>query len=268
MSPIWINTNGDIRMAASGVPELVRAWTYQCCWTSCRPDFVIIGCNPPECVNFKDENADNIWIPYARATCGAWSGSGGYAWPDDVPDCPYPDGIHIESVACPDPKFTELKVEITGTLTSFFVTVCDDINYHVVLNANLTGYDRTGCWNNVDDYRLAIQFDCGGGDGATGCPAGFDLQGRGGWGGSVDGEEYYRGRIGYSVSISCTGAISFVSIPVAGAYGKDIYWAGDGSIPLNAQLLPIGSTAVDVYGYYGWTNKGLAGTLALTVSEK
>lgn len=278
--PIWRNAGGDILLAGT-VPALVRAWTYRPRISDCLyGPIAIIGCNPPACVNFKNTNVNPNWFEFIRGACGAWSGSGGYAWPADVPSCPYPAGISIESTNCTTGGLVELKVAITGDLFKCFTLRC--WNFGDPGGNVCTGMEYSQMGSYPDESLVCPAWpgncmlppvQCGDDySNSSSRPHGFNLtRSGGGWGGSVPGGvKYYpvwEILDNYSVSVNCAGAVSFLAVPPD--FNSRVYFSGSGSIALDAEYLPIGTTGMAIT----CTRDGMgsinayAGTLSLTVSK-
>lgn len=235
MSPIWRNASGDIRMTASGAPELVRMWSYKKIPSDCGPLpawIYIIACDPPECVLYTNTNLDETGRQYLRQTCGEWGGGShagyNYAWPADVPNCPYPDGVTIEAA------------EDCGDLV--YLCVTDD-----------GGEDFSA----VDEScGMSGQFDK---------PYSFvGNMGRGPWG--ITCWSSWQG-CGGNLSITCEGAVSY-----GGSTGFGyLFWSGTGTpIAIDTEGLPLGNSLIPVYITY-W-NSGIPSwffyrNLTITVSK-
>jgi len=234
MSFIWRKANGDIRKDSSGVPELVRAWTYRKQLSDCGPLpawITIVGCDPPACVEYTNTNLDPTGRVYVRQNCGAWGGGTAaaynYAWPADVPDCSYPDGVTITTEEDCDP----------------LVYLCITAESDPPWNGYDEGFKETSCqWPDCHYYSPLIQ---------TGSI------GRGPWGNncSCQAGSYYN-----SLSIDCNGNVSY-------RCGGLNYMSGTGTpIPLDSEDLPIGSSVIPVY-LYPIPPGTYYGTLTITVSK-
>jgi len=167
---IWRNAGGDILLSGS-VPALVRAWTYRKIWSDCGPLpawITIVGCDPPACVEYTNTNLDPTGREYLRQTCGEWGGSGSaaynYAWPDDVPDCPFPDGVTIEA-ATDCGSLVYLCLAATGdgfniVSTCYYATL---YSQPVVLTGEAgRGGWGTDCWRESHWDYAAVSIDCAG----------------------------------------------------------------------------------------------------------
>lgn len=231
MSPIWRNAGGDILLAGS-VPALVRAWSYRKKLSDCGPLpawIVIIGCDPPDCVEYKDTNLSPTGRMYLRQTCGAWSGSGGYAWPSDVPNCPYPAGVTITAAeGCGG--LIQLTATVEGELCSVYFNF--DPNSHMS--------KCTVCAPFGYNYSEVLEYP-------QVAPSGALLRSTGGW--SLAG----------GVVVGCDGSVTISLTFDAGPCV--VFGSGSGSIPLNSEGLPIGSTIVPVY-----SDGILVGTLSVEFS--
>lgn len=220
-------------MAASGVPELVRAWTYNPKSSNCiYGPIIIIGCEPPECINYKNTNVDPEWWEFIRGICSAWSGSGGYAWPDDVPDCPYPNGIFIEATTCTG-GLVYLKIEAEGEGFNFYL----DCPYYGYIPFVKTGNAGRGPWGTICNYYWQwgtqgwVSVDCSGNVG------------------------FWSGYIGYYYAPSYGGT----GTPIA---------LDDEHLPIGSSVIPVWSE-----GYYSggmppvWIPPAFYANLTITVSK-
>lgn len=210
MSFIWRNAGGEILLSGA-VPALVRAWMYRKILSDCGPLpawITIVGCDPPGCVEYTNTNLSPTGREYLRQTCGEWDGGGSaaynYAWPDDVPDCPYPDGVTIEAA------------EDCGALVELCVSV-------VVTAGSFT--EHTGCWYpwyySLPGY---CQGSMGHGSWLIGCWA------SGGW-----NYEY--------ISVDCNGNVYYEcailgSPPYSRGYGSAIALDGE-DLPIGVSIIPV-----------------------------
>jgi hypothetical protein len=229
--PIWRNAGGNILLAGS-VPALVRAWTYNPRISNCiYGPIVIIGCDPPACVNYKNTNVNANWFEFVRGTCGAWSGSGGYAWPDDVPDCPYPDGVSIESMTCTAGGVVYLcvAIEATGPFS-----------------------ENVGCHYAGGQYPQYTQGNIGRGPWGIYC---YDAQ----------------QSLPTTLSIDCVGNVSYYSgYGYTGYRGTGTPIALDAEdLPIGSSVIPVYCEGLNAcsYAHGELLPSGYLGTLTITVSK-
>lgn len=229
---IWSDPDGKIRVDIEGNPMTAPAWWYRPKFSDCVPWIVLIGCDPPLCVEYSNTALGIEDQRYLRQNCWEWSGTSyygrpAYAW-DDVSDCPWPEGVSIEEAEdCGD--LIELKINITGAL--FTVWARDTLSpfstcVSIKNQPSHCGDSGYYCWEKTFPNPFARDL----------------VRNNSGW-------LYYFQDTGYwpetiSIPVSCNGGVSFYWYP--GFHWAGIYYAGSGTIALDADDLPIGSTTFDV----------------------
>ncbi len=238
MSPIWANgAGGSVGLNPDGSVALVRAWTYRKQLSDCPPlpaTIVIIACNPPDCVEFTNTNLSPYGRVYVRESCAAWGGSGGYAWPDDVPNCPYPNGITIDEVEC-DGTFTQLRVDVEGE--GFSIIPVGDYNDPGWLYPPIVAYGaltRSGSGWSYICYQAGSSLEA--------------------W---------------VHLAVNCAGDVYYENRRMSQNLRR--YQGNGATIALDAEDLPIGESVIPVYSY-GQLNPldfpdGFFGNLTITVSK-
>jgi len=210
---LWLKDTDLVRGSVSGDLQLVPYWIYRKVFSACPPlpeYFSLIGCDPPECIEFTNTNLDPDGRIYIRLTCEASPTGTAYTWDDD---CEWADGITItEGEGCEAP--VELKIESSTAGFNFYPTG--------------TGFDSHSC----PDLPMVAVGNAG----------------RGGWATYFQGYPLYWncGMEGGGIGVDCNGSVNY---PKAGSiYLNRLYYYGSGTpIVLDADDLPIGNSVIAVW---------------------